>query len=176
MPPALFVAIVPPAPVVDALCRIQPPADSHVRTVAAERLHLTLRYIGRDAPDGVAQCLRDVRASPFQITVSGTGHFGTARRGLTLWAGVEPSDELLRVRSQVDAALVAAGCAPAELSFRPHITLARCKPRAPAEILDAQRRARIESSFMVSEFALYTSHPAQQGPPQYRCEQVYPLD
>jgi len=172
---ALFVAIKIPDPIGKALQTIQPAAGSRVRVVPKDRFHLTLCYIGRQRFSGIEQALTNIIARPFELCLTGTGHFGSARRGATLWAGIEENAELMSLQSKVEAALVSVGFEPETRCFKPHVTLARCKPKPPVDVLHEHAAKQFRHCFVVSKFGLYTSQPAPHGPPIYSLEHAYSL-
>ena len=53
---------------------------------------------------GVEGALGCVVSEPFELRISGAGHFGTTQGGATLWAGVKESDEPIRLQSEIEAA------------------------------------------------------------------------
>ena len=128
-----FVAVVPPAAVLDAVAGALEPVRAEVvgaRWAARERWHCTLRFLG-PVPDvdAVVAALATVDDLPrFSVRVGGAGAFPSARRATVLWAGVTDGvDELTGLAGVVDRAVVRAGLPPAPRPFRPHVTLARLR-------------------------------------------------
>ena len=127
----LFVAVDLPQAVRERLSALQGGVPA-ARWVASENLHLTLRFIGevdyataRDIDDA----LNRIRAPAFAVAVAGVGCFGPEKRPRALWAGTDPSSPLQFLRDKVDRAVVAAGLAPDDRKFKPHVTLARFRER-----------------------------------------------
>ena len=86
-----------------------------------DNLHLTLAFIGEyDNPDFVAEVLSEVPFSPFPISLSGFGHFGSL-----LWVGINDSDELASYVKRLHKALSEAGIPFDKKKFFPHIPLVR---------------------------------------------------
>ena len=127
-----------------------------------EQMHLTLRFAGnvseRVAED-LALGLARVEVRPFALTVSGAGHF--ERKGLvhSIWAGVEPAEELLALQRRVDRVCQALGLESDHKRYTPHLTLARFSRHSmdiPAWL--ARHAALAIAPFQVEGFALYESH------------------
>lgn len=174
----LFIALEPPAPARQWMALAQGGVPG-ARWVPADNLHLTLRFLGdiddHTAADLDAQFGR-IDAPGFPLKIQGVGSFGTERSPSMLWAGVARSDPLQHLRDKVDRAVVAAGLAPDDRKFKPHVTLAR---------LRAARRDRVGrwledhagltvAAFPVERFALYQSHLNRDGA-VYEALAEYPL-
>ena len=91
------------------------------RYVPLSNLHVTLAFIGEtDAPGAVKEALSHVSLQPFELSLSGMGHF----RDL-LWVGMEESPRLQAAAQAVRDALDQAGIAYDRKKFSPHITVVR---------------------------------------------------
>lgn len=175
----LFVAIALPEDVTDALsalCSGVPGA----RWVPPENMHLTLRFIGEvdgGACDDIAEALAAVRGQPFDLTLTGVGHFESRRQPRALWAGLVRSEPLARLRESVESAVQRAGLAPEGRKFAPHVTLARLKD-APADrvqqFLAAHNLFR-SRPFPVTGFTLFSSFLSKSGA-IYRPEAEFPFE
>ena len=90
-----------------------------------ENLHLTLAFIGEtDRADAAARAMDAVKATPFELCISGIGWFWR-RGGYLFWAGAEPAPPLLHLYRRVCAALTEHGFAIEQREYTPHITLGR---------------------------------------------------
>ena len=145
-----------------------------MRWIAAERLHLTLCFLGNvetEAQARLAALLDHVDCEPFALRVKGCGCF-TRHGGFVLWAGVEdPVDALAALHQQVAEAVRAAGVDPGSERFHPHLTLARMrrgKPTMVREFLD-ENAERAFGEFPVDGVTLYSSELKPEGP-VYRVE------
>ena len=61
------------------------------RWTLPENMHLTLRFVGEideDAADDVHDALARITADPFDVQLSGVGHFESRGQVRALWAGV----------------------------------------------------------------------------------------
>ncbi len=174
----LFVAVDLPAPVRQRLAVLQGGVPA-ARWVQAESLHLTLRFIGEvdyaTARD-IDAALGRIRAPAFEVSIAGVGCFGPDKRPRALWAGTDPSPPLQFLRDKVDRAVVAAGLAPDDRKFKPHITLARFRDRPGPRLI----RWMTDNSLLriqpvpVDRFVLFESTLGGEGA-IYRPVADYPL-
>lgn len=174
----LFVALAFPAPVVASLaglCGGVPGA----RWTEPHNLHLTLRFIGEvseaELPD-IDDALAELEAREFSLVLAGVGCFGQGHKARALWAGIEPSQPLVRLQGRIESALTQAGLAPDPRKFTPHITLARLK-QANAERLGQFLETRNlfrAGPVAVTDFALFESRLTRSGP-DYTLLRRYPL-
>ncbi|WP_211310515.1 RNA 2',3'-cyclic phosphodiesterase [Thermasporomyces composti] len=145
----LFVALVPPASVLDdvavVVSDIRGRVDADVRLRQEQwrwteraQWHLTLAFLGEVGDDVVpglkARLARVARRSqPLHLHVRGGGGFGSARNARVLWSGVHGDvDELRRLAGSVAAAARRVGIDVPDRRYRPHLTLARL--RVPADV------------------------------------------
>ncbi|MDX6211629.1 MAG: 2,3-cyclic 3-phosphodiesterase [Frankiales bacterium] len=115
----LFVALVPPPAVVDAL----PPASSGLRAMRADQVHLTLAFLG-DVPtaDLLLMGLDAVTglAAP-ELRLAGSGSFGSA-----VWLGVQGDLTALRRLARTTQGIVRdSGVELDRRPWRPHLTIGR---------------------------------------------------
>jgi 2'-5' RNA ligase len=173
----LFTAIGLPADVTMRLTLLQGGVPG-ARWSPAENLHLTLRFIG-EVDEVVANDIDDMlsglRAAPFELTLSGSGSFGS-KDPHSLWIGVAPCPPLLHLAARIESLLQRMGLAAETRKYTPHVTLARLKdapaPRVRAFLAD---HAQFTSGpFEVTSFGLYSSHQSSRGS-QYVLERRYPL-
>lgn len=111
--------------------------EADLRFVAAEQLHVTVRFLGEVADDRAADLSRAIEAIPpltTTLALEAAGTFGRAGHANVVWLGVgiSPNDavELLR---HVDRAIDGTELTPPESTWRPHLTLARVRRRVAAE-------------------------------------------
>ncbi|PLP97123.1 RNA 2',3'-cyclic phosphodiesterase [Cupriavidus pauculus] len=165
--PRLFIAIDTPAALADALLQTLP-AHRDIRPTPTAQLHLTLRFLGEcdaAAIAAIAQALHAVAARPLVLQVSGVGRF-RGRQGSILWAGLAESAPLQGLVDAVSAALDTLGIAPDPRRFRPHLTLARCRPGAPEPLLRdwlGAFRDLAPPPWQVDRFLLYESVLGPEG-------------
>jgi 2'-5' RNA ligase len=108
-----------------------PGGGRDVRWVRLDSLHITLRFLGPTAEDGVAPAAEATLAAagavrPFDVSIGGAGAFPTASRPRALWLDIRRGvEELATLAGSVDAELRAAGWELETKPFRAHLTLAR---------------------------------------------------
>ncbi|HEX4890292.1 MAG TPA: RNA 2',3'-cyclic phosphodiesterase [Alphaproteobacteria bacterium] len=148
------------------------------RWVAAENLHMTLRFIGdvdSRTADQAHQSLREVAFAPFDLQLRNVEIFGD-RRPRLLYAGVEPSEPLMALYARINAAHGRAGLPPPEeRRYVPHVTLARLRnpPRDRLAAFIAAHNILALPAFRVENFALMSSHRSAAGA-SYQIEALYP--
>ena len=171
--PRLFIALALPPEVTVPLAALLPASMRGMRRVPPEQMHLTLHFIGEAEIEHIATLIKPVHMQPFSVLINGVGQFS---RGTVLWAGVAPEPALLELHAGISQALVQGEIAVETRPYRPHITLARCKPYAPRRVMHdfLEHNAGLElPQVKVSEFALYSSPPSTHGP-IYRVERGFP--
>lgn len=174
----LFVAIGLPERVQDSLAALERGLPG-ARWLPPENLHLTLRFIG-EVNEGLAEdaagALSHVRAPAFELTLAGVGHFGQLQKAHSVWAGVEPCPPLVRLRDNVESALVRAGFRPEGRKFKPHITLARIKGETGHHLANflAEHNTFRHGPVTVSSFSLFVSHLSRNGA-IYQAAETYRL-
>jgi RNA 2',3'-cyclic 3'-phosphodiesterase len=142
-----FIAIELPVEIQQAISqtieRLQKTAGkSGVRWVAAENIHLTLKFLGDVSPANVA-LLQDVMKSearlhsPFQMEIGGSGAFPNVKRPRIIWLGVDAPPELASLQRGVESAAARLGYPPEERPFSPHLTLGRVRENASSSELSA---------------------------------------
>lgn len=167
-PLRLFVAVTPPPEALEALERSIAPWRERLEGAKwerAERMHFTLRFLGRTFPrlvGWVEEACRTVAAAaePFQARLHGFGTFPSPGRARVLWAGVgEGAAELVALAARLDEAL-ATELEPEERPFTPHLTVARFRtPRRLGEHIEELRATGIGAPpFRVDRIALVRSH------------------
>lgn len=145
----LFVAVVPPARVVEAIDDFLEPrrdAEPGFRWTVPEGWHLTCAFLPAvDASriEPLEEALEEVaaRTGPFAVEVAGAGAFPDAGRAKALWLGVpQGAEDLSRLARRCRNAAAACGIEVDGKRFHPHLTLARTEPFAARRwltVLDA---------------------------------------
>jgi 2'-5' RNA ligase len=163
----LFVAIELPATIKQKLAEISIGVPG-ARWLNADQQHLTLRFIGE--VDGgvfrdVIEALRQVHCEPFELTLSGIGHFPPRKEPDELWVGVEKCELLIQLRNRVESALSRIGVARDSRKFAPHVTLAHLRNPNINRVggyLAGNNLLKLEP-FSVDEFVLFSSALSSQG-------------
>lgn len=108
-------------------------AQGAVKWVASQRMHLTLRFLGKtplDKLDELAAALDGVAQehAPFALRLDALGCFPNERRPRVIWVGVEGDVARAEaLRAAIEEKIEPLGWKPEEKSFRPHLTLGRVK-------------------------------------------------
>jgi 2'-5' RNA ligase len=141
-----------------------------VAWVAAENLHITLKFLGGvdegRLPTVVAALDAAVTVGAFDVAVRGLGAFPTPTRPRVIWAGTAPAPAFTRLAESVDRALVALGFSPEGRAFTAHVTLGRVRePRRDAALTAALEAAatRAFGSLRVERVSLMRSDPSPRG-------------
>jgi len=144
----LFVAVWPPAGVLDALGDIERPKDQGVKWVPRQNLHLTLRFLGDADADAVVARLSGIELPAATVTLGPAFDLLTERSLLVPAAGLDELAEVVR------RALHGLGTEPERRRFLGHLTVARLA-RGARPARSAGRR--FDATFEVTEIALVAS-------------------
>jgi RNA 2',3'-cyclic 3'-phosphodiesterase len=143
--------------------------DRAVTWVAAERMHLTLRFLG-DTPasrlEDLATALDAVaaRQHSFTLQLGQLGAFPNERQPRVIWVGLAGEVEAATMLQQaLDTALIPLGWQPEGKPFSPHLTLGRVK-RDYDKIQLPWGKATVPASFTVRDIQLMESQLRPQGP------------
>lgn len=129
-----FVALIPPAAVLDELATAVAPvraARPDLRWTPPTQWHLTLAFLGeideRALPDLTTRLARAAhRHRPLDLALGGAGRFGDR----VLWTRVHSPAALRALAASVGAAARRCGIAVDDRPYRAHLTLARARPGA----------------------------------------------
>lgn len=141
-----------------------------IKTIASPNYHLTLKFLGEtkeSAIDEICEALSSIRFAGFPLVVRGAGFFeGSGLSPRVLWAGTDPNEELSRLRSLVEEAVVQHGFQRDQRLFVPHITIGRAKEREGdllKSFMDANS-GRYFGEFIADRFSLYISDLSGKEP------------
>lgn len=97
-----------------------------VRWVSPHSLHVTLKFIGEsDQFESIKEALSKLQAANTQIAFRGTGFFPTSKSARVFWVAIEADEQLAKLATSIDAALLPLGIPKEDRAFTPHLTLAR---------------------------------------------------
>jgi 2'-5' RNA ligase len=140
--------------------------------VPAEKLHLTLKFLG-EQPDRAGAALRDAlapvlaRAAAMDMGIGGLGAFPNLRAPRVVWLGVAPDPRLELVHHDIEVVCADLGYEPEGRAFRPHITLGRVREplAAPAAraLADAARGVKYASRARAASVEIMESRLASAG-------------
>ncbi|HEY4844848.1 MAG TPA: RNA 2',3'-cyclic phosphodiesterase [Candidatus Dormibacteraeota bacterium] len=176
-----FIAVALPQGVQDALAeplRDLQPLSTWIRPNVADRIHLTLHFLGNIDPgvkDELVDQIRPIAAGthPFSLAIEGVGAFPQVKRPKVLWAGVKGSglSDLIRLQREIGSELARMGYT-VEPGFTPHLTLGRVRNplrREGRQAFDAWYRRWQSTTF--GEFTVDGVHLMRSqlggGPPRY---------
>jgi RNA 2',3'-cyclic 3'-phosphodiesterase len=151
------------------------------RKVEAEKLHLTLVFLG-DCPEPALDTAHEgfeaLREHRFSLSLQGLGLFGKDKPR-TAWAGVTASPDLMHLQAKVETVARRAGCPLDARKFTPHVTLGRFSPPPPADAMRLERAIAMGQGFRtepwdVTELTLWRSHLTGKGS-HYEVLVRYPL-
>lgn len=138
------------------------------RPLPEEQIHLTLSFIG-EVENSLFQEIRErlfeVKKRPFPLQIKGVGHFPPRGTPKVLWAGVPPTEELVRLKRRVDKVLQSCGLETEKRKYSPHITLARLKNSPLPKVIEflAGNSLLQTPEFTVDSFQLFSSRINQNG-------------
>jgi RNA 2',3'-cyclic 3'-phosphodiesterase len=164
----LFVAVWPPAEVLDAIEALDRPARPGVRWTTRDQWHVTLRFLGRvDATEQVLEALAPAASLAAPVAVGGPL---TDRLGPSIV--MLPVGGLDELAAAVVALTASVGEPPPSRPFAGHLTLARCRDRRVA--VGDLAGAALSAAWPVSEVTLVASdlHPSGS---RYEVVERFPL-
>jgi 2'-5' RNA ligase len=154
---------------------------ARVTWVAADRLHVTVRFIG-EVDERQATAIRAALAprlelDAFDLVVAGAGAFPPKGPPRALFAGIaEGAEGLVAVEREVSARLVACGVPREDRAYRPHLTLARVREAAglrSASLLEGAGAGTL-GAMRADAITLFQSRLSPEGP-TYEALQRTPL-
>lgn len=162
----LFVGVVPPERVLDALDRLDRPERAGVRWTRRDQWHVTLRFLGEVADPGpVAAALSTAPLRRCEVRL------GPRVRALGRQVLCLPVAGLGELAQAVEEATAGFGQPPDDRRFRGHLTLARLRRGTrPAGLAGGA----FDDSFPVTDVRLIRSHQDAQGS-RYEDLHIVPL-
>ena len=149
------------------------------RWIDPEFYHVTLRFIGdidgRTA-DEIAAALDRVYRPPYTLRLSGLDCFASGRSPHSLFARIEPTQQLVDLQAEHERIMQRIGLAPEGRRFVPHVTIARLRGTSSTEVARwlAEHGDFRAPAFDVDRFVLYSSKASVGGGP-YLIEEAYDL-
>ncbi len=170
-----FIAIDLPVPVQQALDKFGKGlqrTQAAVSWVKADRIHLTLKFLGNVSPEQIADIQTalstiSTHTSPFRLLPAGCGAFPSLKQMRVVWVGLRGDDAQLKdLQRQVEAAMAHLGFKAEDRQFRAHLTLGRVKGRQHIRLLQEELLASQNfeaEAFDVNELVLYKSELRPEG-------------
>lgn len=169
----LFVAVLPPPRVLDELERFFRPFQDELpdlRWLRRDQQHITLTFLGEVDDRAYRRLLprleRAVARHPrLTLSLAGAGAFPTTTHARVLWAGVYGDRRaLVRLAASTTAAGRREGMVPdRHPTFRPHLTLARCRRPLDVRPLLEPLTAFAGASWTAESVHLMRSHLPGKG-------------
>jgi len=173
----LFVALRPPNEMRATLLALMGGVPG-ARWQNDDQLHLTLSFIGeigRHQADDIAAALAAIDRPRPTIALHGAGSFDHNGQVHTIWAGIVADEALRQLHDRVNRALIAAGAAPNQRAFKPHITLARLgKTAGPVGPFLRGIAGLASAPVTLDAFLLFESRLGHEGA-SYEAVGRYPL-
>ncbi|MDP2158585.1 MAG: RNA 2',3'-cyclic phosphodiesterase [Nitrospirota bacterium] len=116
-------------------------AGADVTWVPAEKIHLTLKFLGNTDESLIPKIKERIsnkllHYNAFYINISGIGCFPSEKRPRVLWVGIERSDILQSIQKEIDTEVAGLGFAREDRPFSPHLTIGRVRSqKGVAEML-----------------------------------------
>ena len=130
-----FIAIEIPEPIkkeIGDIIDILKKYDVDIKWVIPDNLHLTLKFLG-NTPDilitKISESLSIIISSykPFYIKIYSTGVFPNRKYPRVIWVGIEESDILKKLKSDIEQSMVLFGFQKEDKEFTAHLTLGRVR-------------------------------------------------
>jgi 2'-5' RNA ligase len=121
--------------------------DADARWERAEKLHLTLKFLGGIAPERVAALMKATEraascSQALTLRLEGSGAFPPRGLPRVLWLGVvDPTERLAELWQKLEEECAREGFARETRAFHPHLTIARLRTPAGARQLAAAHSA-----------------------------------
>jgi len=139
--------------------------------VPADRLHLTVRFIGevddQNAPAVCAALRPPLAVGAFDLTLHGAGAFPKGGSPRVLWIGVTGGREpLVAIEREITSRLTPLGIEEEDRAYSPHLTLARVREPAglrSARLLDGLTDREIGVA-RIDAITLFQSKLSPKGP------------
>ena len=176
----LFIALTPSVTVQRAVWDAFAPLRARnlpVAWVAAENVHLTLKFLGEvdagretEIRGALTAAVAGTRA--MTLAVRGAGVFPNARAPRVLWAGVEPDPAIEILADRIERSCAPLGFATEGRPFRPHLTLGRARrdarPREWAGISELLDGITLEATTLLEGVDLLRSELRRGGSVYHR--------
>jgi 2'-5' RNA ligase len=150
------------------------PLAPALRWVPRANFHVTLRFLGNNAPVTRLEALGDdlakiaEAAGPFALVAQGAGAFPNLTRPRVIWIGLR-GDSLIPIAEEVREACMHVGFGVDDHPYSPHLTIARVRdPKGLAPLRQAIEAASDHhfGESLIDSMALY--HSVLGGPsPKY---------
>ena len=163
-----FICIEIPQSIKERINRLQESLrqiDAQISWTKPSNIHLTLKFLGGVEATRIERVKKALERSangigPFEVEVSGSGCFPSARSPRVLWVGFSNVPELLQhLYSNIEDELAREGFEREKRKFSPHLTIGRIRaPHNSARVAEAVIATGFESeAFIATEVILMRS-------------------
>ncbi|MBB5172799.1 RNA 2',3'-cyclic phosphodiesterase [Texcoconibacillus texcoconensis] len=142
------------------------------RCTHIDDFHITLAFLGGVSDEGRDRLDHQIRKiaeqmSPFSLTLSHVGIFGSVSEPRVVWGGIEEQAALNDLHQQVQTMLQNEGYSVDKRPFRPHITLAKKNKRSSSSFaIDRQNLTLEPMTWNVENVCIFTVSPTKE--PMYK--------
>ena len=131
--------------------------------------HLTLHFLGDvENPEEIIEKLDGVEFSCFSLEIDEFGGFPNLKKPRVLWLGVNPKNEITRLKHQMDKALGF----ELEEKFVPHITIFRVKKSKAAKKFSPEKLFLKVNSFSLIKSTLTKEGPVYETLRVFKCKET----
>lgn len=132
-----------------------------------ENWHITFRFLGSIGEVAYERVLAELDSvdlgRSFRIGLGELGAFPQPRKATVIWMGLSKGTERLHELAEIsEEAAQAAGLAPNERPFRPHLTLSRVRPAQDVSRLVEEAPA-MDIEWRCESVVIYRSHLGRGG-------------
>jgi 2'-5' RNA ligase len=142
--------------------------------IAPANMHITLKFLGEQTDESVAEICRAVRegaatVEPFEFNCAGVGAFPSIDRPRTLWLGVDEGlVGLQRLHAAIDVALARLRFPKDRQRFLPHLTIGRVREGGTGlrQLVEGLRTMQdfVGGTTIVDEVTVFSSELKPAGP------------
>jgi RNA 2',3'-cyclic 3'-phosphodiesterase len=146
--------------------------NDSIKWTESSNIHITLVFLGNTEDDLVDKLSSKLKEQceglgKFEIVLRGAGVFKSMNDPRVLWAGIEPSPQLLQLNERIKSCINELNIKIEDRPFKPHLTIGRIKNVKNKETLKSLVYKYQNTEFQrikVNDFILYESILLQRGP------------
>lgn len=148
--------------------------EPSIRLIPLENLHVTLVFLGEtDKDPHTIRTTIDKEAagwSQFRLALGGVDIFD--HNSPSLIVQIIPSRSLRVIHKRLQSVCQCVGIKVSERPYKPHVTIAKLKPRAEINAVKLGNLPIVFPTLMVKEVAIFQSHLGKEGATYERLEKV----
>jgi 2'-5' RNA ligase len=167
----LFVAAEIPSDIIDRIVSFRNKVfdSANVKWEPVSKLHLTLKFLGdtdKEIIPEIEEILKKLLEGKAKIPTAFTRFGAFYRNGepKILWAGFEATEELIKLRNEIEDNFQVLGFTKETRKFKPHLTLARLKGYEDKnKILKLRKMEFNKKDFFIDKIILFKSELKPTG-------------